>query len=283
MRMINNITVLSPKRENRVLKRGDIYYADLSGLEQSLGSEQTGRRPVLIIQNDIGNRFSQTTIVAILTTKIKRNLPTHVVIRDFEGLSRTSAVCLEQIKTIDKSRLEEYCGNVGDTMMKRIEQAIFISLGTRKDTSYEEAIFDVEEEGCMEMIRRDTAFDNSNYDWIQIAKVQMTFFADIKQYMINLEIVKKNLDNEIEDILDYIESTNYNVAQGYKVYRMLRERRKQRKEVIQELSQLEALTEAFECEQMRLAYQNAISKMLHVEMETRTSTVIQQLLEQEVS
>ena len=89
----------------------------------------------------------------------------------------------------------------------------------------------------------------------------MIFFADIKQYMTNLEIVKRNLDNEIEDILDYIESTNYNVAQGYKIYRMLRERRKQRKDVLVELSQLQALTEAFECEQMRKVYQNAISKM----------------------
>ena len=111
----------------------------------------------------------------------------------------------------------------------------------------------------------------------------MIFFADIKQYMTNLEIVKRNLDNEIEDILDYIESTNYNVAQGYKIYRMLRERRKQRKDVLVELSQLQALTEAFECEQMRKVYQNAISKMQQSECEKRRSIVIQQLLEQEVS
>lgn len=211
--MKNNFSVLSPKKDNGILRRGDIYYADLCGLEQSLGSEQTGRRPVLVIQNDVGNLHSPTTIVAILTTKIKRNLPTHVVIRDFAGLAQTSAVCLEQIKTIDKSRLENYCGNIGNKMMQEIEQAICISLGTKRDTNYE------------------------------------------------LEIVKRNLDNEIEDILDYIESTNYNVAQGYKIYRMLRERRKQRKDVLVELSQLQALTEAFECEQMRKVYQNAISKM----------------------
>ena len=135
--MSNNIAVLPQKRENRILKRGDIYYDDLCGLEQSLGSEQTGRRPVLIIQNDVGNIYSPTTIVAILTTKIKRNLPTHVVIRGFSGLSQTSAVCLEQIKTIDKSRLENYCGNIGNTMRREIEQAMFISLGTRKDTIYD--------------------------------------------------------------------------------------------------------------------------------------------------
>ena len=135
--MSNNIAVLPQRRENRILKRGDIYYDDLCGLEQSLGSEQTGRRPVLIIQNDVGNIYSPTTIVAILTTKIKRNLPTHVVIRGFSGLSQTSAVCLEQIKTIDKSRLENYCGNIGNTMRREIEQAMFISLGTRKDIIYD--------------------------------------------------------------------------------------------------------------------------------------------------
>ena len=253
-------------------------------LEQSLGSEQTGRRPVLIIQNDVGNLHSPTTIFAILTTKIKRNLPTHVVIRGFAGLSQTSAVCLEQIKTIDKSRLENYCGNIGNAMMQEIEQAIFISLGTRKDAGYEQAILDAREEvKSMDLVRRDTAFDNSHSDWLQVAREQMIFFADIKQYMVNLELVKQNLDNEIEDILDYIESTNYNVAQGYKIYRMLRERRKQRKEVMQELSQLQALTAAFECEQMRKVYQNAIAKMQQVETEKRRSTVIQQLLEQEVS
>jgi hypothetical protein len=180
--------------------------------------------------------------------------------------------------------LENYCGNIGNAMMQEIEQAIFISLGTRKDAGYERAILSTEEEvRNMDLVRRDTAFDDSHYDWLQVAREQMIFFADIKQYMVNLELVKQNLDNEIEDILDYIESTNYNVAQGYKIYRMLRERRKQRKEVIQELNQLQALTAAFECEQMRKVYQNAIAKMQEVETEKRRSTVIQQLLEQEVS
>lgn len=282
--MKNNFAVLSNPKDNRILKRGDIYYADLCGLEQSLGSEQTGKRPVLVIQNDIGNLHSPTTIVAILTTKIKKNLPTHVIIRNFVGLSQTSAVCLEQIKTIDKSRLEDYCGNIGNKMMQEIERAICISLGTKRDANYELEIARVKEEVIdMELVRCDTAFDKGHGDWLQMAREQMIFFADIKQYMINLEIVKRNLDNEIEDILDYIESTNYNVAQGYKIYRMLRERRKHRKEILVELSQLQALTEAFECEQMRKVYQNAISKMQESECEQKRSIVIQQLLEQEVS
>lgn len=123
-------TSLQAVHEKEILQRGDIYYADLNGLEHSRGSEQTGRRPVLIIQNDIANQYAPTTIVAILTSKRKRRLPTHVLLRNFTGLNRRSTVCLEQIKTIDKSRLEEYKGNIGPEAMKEIERAIAVSLGT---------------------------------------------------------------------------------------------------------------------------------------------------------
>jgi len=279
--MNGSLAVAPQKRDKLNLKRGDVYYADLSGIEQSLGCEQAGKRPVLIIQNDVGNMYSPTTIIAILTTKQKKNLPTHVTVSGVTGLSQTSVVCLEQIKTIDKRRLGRFCGNIGSAMMQKIEQAMFVSLGAQNNASYEQEMLNFDEEvENVDLVKRDTAFDNSHCDWIQLAREQMTFFADIKQYMVNLELVKRNLDNEIEDILDYIESTNYNVAQGYKIYRMLRERRKQRKDVLQELSQLQALTEAFECEQMRKAYQSALSKMQIVETENRRSMVIQQLLEQ---
>lgn len=123
-------TTLERERTNRVLKRGDIYFADLDSVEKTRGSEQSGRRPVLVIQNDIGNQHAPTTIVAILTSKQKRQLPTHVRLRGFSGLRRRSTVCLEQIKTIDKSRLEEYRGNIGADTMKEIEKAIAVSLGT---------------------------------------------------------------------------------------------------------------------------------------------------------
>lgn len=118
---------------DRALRRGDIYYADLGGAAKTRGSEQCGRRPVLVIQNDIGNRYAPTTIVAILTSQKKKYLPTHVALPDFAGLAKSSTVCLEQIKTIDKSRLEEYRGNVGMETMKEIEKAIAISLGTDYD------------------------------------------------------------------------------------------------------------------------------------------------------
>ncbi len=120
------------KVDGTILQRGDIFYADLNGIEQSCGSEQKGRRPVLIIQNNIGNRYSPTTIVAVMTTKRKKPLPTHVKIRGVTGLKCTGTVCLEQIKTIDKSRLEDYLGNVGAKTMQKIEKAIAVSLGTCK-------------------------------------------------------------------------------------------------------------------------------------------------------
>lgn len=283
--MKNSIVVLSSNRENRVLRRRDIYFANLCGIEDSIGSEQTGRRPVLIIQNDVGNKYSPTTIVAILTTKIKNNMPTHVVIDNFAGLSQTSVVCLEQIKTIDKSRLENYRGNIGTQLMREIEKAMRVSLGTMESAPYEQMIVAAanKEVDKMELVKKDTYFDNQHYNWLQVAKEQMTFFADIKQYMINLQIQLDNTEEEIEDILDYIETTNYNVAQGYKIYRMLRERRQYRKELLQEINQLKALTEAFECEQMRRLYQSALSKMQQGESEKRRTAVVQQLLAQEVS
>lgn len=283
--MKNNKMTLLPKVNNGALKRGDIYYADLSGIEQSLGSEQTGRRPVLIIQNDIANLCSSTTIVAILTTKIKRHLPTHVMIRGFKGLPLPSVVCLEQIKTIDKSRLEDYRGNIGNDLMKEIEQAIAVSLGTNKGSEYAGDLIECyteQEVQKMDLVKKDTNFDGKEINWQQFAEQQLKFFADIKQYMVNLTISLQNFDNEIEDILDYIESTNCNAAQGYKLYKILRQRRIQRKQLITELHQLEALTEGFDCEQMQKLYQNSISKMQRMSDEHERKSVIYELLEQEV-
>lgn len=110
-----------------LIKRGDIIYADLSPV---IGSEQGGIRPVLVLQNDIGNKFSSTLIVAAITAKIdKAKLPTHVEIssKDF-GLSKDSVVLLEQIRTIDKKRLRDKVGRFDDEMMAKVEKALRISL-----------------------------------------------------------------------------------------------------------------------------------------------------------
>lgn len=113
--------------EERSFKRGEIYVADLSAY---VGSEQGGIRPVIILQNNLGNIFSPTLIVAPLTSRYKkRNLPTHYLIEDVEELKTTSLVLLEQIKTIDKRRITEYIGQASKDDIKNIEKALTISLG----------------------------------------------------------------------------------------------------------------------------------------------------------
>ena len=110
------------------IKRGDIIYADLSPV---VGSEQGGVRPVLIIQNDVGNKYSPTVIAAAITSQInKAKLPTHIEIDAEEfGLQRDSVILLEQIRTIDKKRLRERIGSLDDELMVKINEAVAISLG----------------------------------------------------------------------------------------------------------------------------------------------------------
>ena len=112
------------------MKKGDLYYAMLD--ENYIGSEQTGVRPVLIIQNNTGNEHSPTVIVAPITSKIKAKavIPTHFYIRGYEnGLKQTSLVLAEQIITIDKFRLSKYIGSLSTDEMRKLDQALIISLG----------------------------------------------------------------------------------------------------------------------------------------------------------
>ena len=110
------------------IKRGEIYYADLDPVK---GSEQRGLRPVLILQNDMGNRHSNTTIVAAITSRqTKSVLPTHVPIA-CDGLKYESIVLLEQIRTIDKSRLEEYVGKIDKDTLGKVDYAIITSFGLK--------------------------------------------------------------------------------------------------------------------------------------------------------
>ncbi len=110
------------------VKRGDIYYADLSPV---VGSEQGGMRPVLIVQNDTGNRHSPTVIAAAITSQInKARLPTHIELEGGGfGLSKDSVVLLEQIRTIDKRRLKERMGKLDDMLMSRVDSALAVSFG----------------------------------------------------------------------------------------------------------------------------------------------------------
>ena len=111
-----------------IVKRGDIYYADLSPV---VGSEQGGIRPVLVIQNDIGNKYSPTVIAAAITSQInKAKMPTHIELaaKDY-GLNKDSVILLEQIRTIDKRRLREKIGRIDDGLMASVNNALSISFG----------------------------------------------------------------------------------------------------------------------------------------------------------
>jgi mRNA interferase MazF len=112
----------------QLVKRGDIYYADLSPV---IGSEQGGIRPVLIIQNDMGNKYSPTVIVAAITSQInKAKLPTHVEISSEEyGLNKDSVILLEQVRTIDKRRLKDKIGHISNALMEKVDSSLSISVG----------------------------------------------------------------------------------------------------------------------------------------------------------
>lgn len=114
--------------------RGDMYYADLG---RGIGSEQKGYRPVLIIQNNVGNKHSPTVIIAAITSRVgvKAKLPTHYFVNTEGGLEAPSIVLLEQIRTIDKKRLDSYIGHLSDTHIANINNAICISLGIDKNNN----------------------------------------------------------------------------------------------------------------------------------------------------
>lgn len=120
------------------IRRGELYYADLSPV---VGSEQGGVRPVLVVQNDVGNKFSPTVIAAAVTSKInKARLPTHIELSaNAYGLMKDSVVLLEQIRTIDKRRLKERIGSLSPQTMSRVDNALLISLGFMKEPAAKKA------------------------------------------------------------------------------------------------------------------------------------------------
>lgn len=118
------------------IKRGDIFYADLSPV---IGSEQSGIRPILIVQNDVGNKYSPTIIAVAITSKVKNKMPTHIEIEGTKyGLDKNSVILAEQIRTLDKSRLKEKVGRLDKETLDKVKKAIEISCGLRGKISFEE-------------------------------------------------------------------------------------------------------------------------------------------------
>ena len=109
------------------IRRGDLFYADLNPV---VGSEQGGIRPVLVIQNDVGNHFSPTVVAAAITSrKAKNSLPTHILLENVPGLAPTSLLLLEQLRTIDRKRLRGYIGRISKEKMLEVDAALAISIG----------------------------------------------------------------------------------------------------------------------------------------------------------
>jgi len=142
-RNTKKINKFFPRNKPVTVRRGDLYYADLSNA--TIGSEQGGTRPVLIIQNDMGNRHSPTVIVAAITSQNKRGLPTHIELLDESfGLSKNSTIMLEQVRTIDKARLRDKIGHLDKEIMDKVDKAIFISFGIDTDLANRDVAEDVE-------------------------------------------------------------------------------------------------------------------------------------------
>ncbi len=123
---------------NNNIRRGDIFYADLSPV---VGSEQGGVRPVLIVQNDVGNRYSPTVIAAAITSQVgKSKLPTHIQVHTDSGLAKSSIVLLEQIRTLDKRRLKDRMGHLDDATMTLVNDALSVSFGLSGESSSSEDV-----------------------------------------------------------------------------------------------------------------------------------------------
>ena len=111
----------------KAIRRGDLFYAELDPV---VGSEQGGIRPVLVIQNDVGNHFSPTVVAAAITSrKAKNSLPTHILLENVPGLAPTSLLLLEQLRTIDRKRLRGYIGRISKEKMLEVDAALAISIG----------------------------------------------------------------------------------------------------------------------------------------------------------
>lgn len=186
------------KNGGRLLyKRGQIYIADLTDVK---GSEQGGYRPVLIIQNDIGNKYSPTVIVACITSRVKNNMPTHaMLINEFrEGLDKDSVILLEQIRTLDKRRLRKYIGTISNSEMDKVNEALKISVGLREEIKLTESQKEELDHVKSELERIDNIIcwwiDERGGDILSIPTEMMEFNMRYKEY--NYLINKYRIDDK---------------------------------------------------------------------------------------
>lgn len=233
----------------RSVKRGDIYYADFGSVEDAVGHELAKKRPVLIIQNNLGNKKSTTTICLCLSTKCKFGLPYHVHLSDLNIVNRESDICAEQIKTIDQCRLEQYLGNVGSAVMEQVDKALVLSLGIRNIDTICESV--TEEAEIVEEPQETISI-------FQYMGQELRFWQDVEAKVSLIKADISRLNEEINSILNYIEATNYNAAQGYKVYKVLRDKQIERKGLIKEVACLESLLSNIDTQKLVQGFQESM-------------------------
>lgn len=256
----------------RSVKRGDVYYADFGNVEDAVGHELAKRRPVLIIQNNLGNKKSTTTICLCLSTKCKYGLPYHVHFNDLSIVTRESDICAEQIKTIDQSRLEQYLGNVGSAVMEEVDKALVISLGIKNvDASNVIAIPD------NEVIEE----PQETVSIFQHMGEQLRFWQDVEVKVSLIKTEISRLDDEINSILNYIEDTTYNAAQGYKVYKVLRDKQTERKTLLKEVICLESIIANVDAMKLVQGFQDSIRLSDEKIKEANKITYVKELMGEE--
>lgn len=264
--MVSNVQKAFPACV-RSVKRGDVYYADFGSVEDAVGHELAKKRPVLIIQNNLGNKKSTTTICLCLSTKCKYGLPYHVHFNDLSIVSRESDICAEQIKTIDQCRLEQYLGNVGSAVMEQVDRALLLSLGIKNADI--DSVVEEEKEVAQE--------PQETLGIFQSMGQQLRFWQDIEVKVSLLKSEISRLDDEINSVLNYIEETNYNAAQGYKV---LRDKQVERKALVKEVACLESILTHVDTEQLVKAFENSIKLSDEKIREANRITFVKELMEE---
>lgn len=250
------------------IRRGDIYYVDFGKIEDVVGREAAKKRPVLIVQNNLGNKVSDTVICLCLTSRCKGSTPYHVYYRDTNILKVPSDICAEQIQTIDKCRLMEYCGNVGERVMQAVDHALAHSLGMKHS---DDGSLELEEVETLEIVQEEPV---SAYRFLQ---EQVIFWNNINIKLTAMKSDVSQLEEEIESVLNFIEGTTYNAAQGYRVYKLLRDKRAERKKILKEVICMEALLEQLDSKEMMGAFQTSLDHAGDRINDVNKATVIKEL------
>lgn len=231
------------------IRRGDIYYVDFGKIEDVVGREAAKKRPVLIVQNNLGNKVSDTVICLCLTSRCKGNMPYHVYYNDMNIMKVPSDICAEQIQTVDKCRLMDYCGNVGERVMKEVDHALAHTLGMKHS---EDGELQLEATEPVEIVQETSV---SAYRFLQ---EQVVFWNNLNLKLMAMKQDITQLEEEIESVLNFIEGTTYNTVQGYRMYKILRDKRTERKHILEEVICMEALLEQVDYKKMASAFQSSL-------------------------